>query len=623
MGCEGPIGRIPIWPQTARRVKALRCSWLTQSSRIAIKAERPCRQRSALPWPILQPTEWRLFELVNRCIVFPRIALRGTVAGPCGPNCCGKNHRRPGKTRISWGKPERFSIADQSRGWESKPLAKPPVTAVDGAGDLGQHGWHVTNAASAMERRLSSWPPFPWKLPLAAVAAWLILRLVPVPWWPSGLAPWLATLDDLLSTYAGLQILGWLLTELPSAIGLWREPPTILRDLSLLLIGTAFTVVIVQQQVRINLVSLVTASAVLTAVIGLAAQETLKDLFAGITMQLDPPFRIGDWIALGETRGTVSSLTLMNTVLWTADGSQVVLPNSLVGAEQLKRFRPEDPLGVQITIGLDYGFAPAQALQLLRRVVQRNGRVLRDPAPNIWIDSYGESAIHYTVLAYQAGSSAYGMRDLRSALLQDIWYALRRHGQSIPYPVRDLLTSRRHPDPAQPLVDLPLQRRCDWLAQNAIFSGMSPVQVEQLAASSRVLAFAPAEAVVVEGDQDDDLYQLISGSLQVSRKQAGSDEEMLVTVLHPGDIFGEMSLLLDAPRSATVRALEEVVLLQVSRTHLAPLMADDPLLLEQLAAVVSQRRLQLDRLEAESVKDVDVDILSRMRHLFGSLLHAS
>ena len=474
-----------------------------------------------------------------------------------------------------------------------------------------------------MERRFSSLPPFPWRLPLAALVAWVILRLVPAHWWPSGLGMWLAILDDLLTTYAVLQILGWLLTELPAAIGLWREPPTILRDLSLLLIATAFTVVIVQQQVRINLVSLVTASAVLTAVIGLAAQETLKDLFAGITMQLDPPFHIGDWIALGETRGTVSSLTLMNTVLRTLDGSQVVLPNSFVGEEQLKRFRPDDPLGVQISIGLDYGFPPAQALQLLRRVLHNNSRVLLDPEPNVWIDAYGESAILYTLLAYQAGSSTYGMRDLRSALLQDIWYALKRQGQSIPFPVRDLLTPRRHQDQGHQLVDLTLDRRCEWLARNAIFSGMSSAQVEQLALSSRALAFAPAEAVVVEGDQDDDLYQLISGSLQVSRRQSGSDEEMLVTVLHPGDIFGEMSLLLDAPRSATVRALEEVVLLQVKRTHLAPLMADDPLLLEQLAAVVSARQRQLDQLDAVSAKVGDIDILSRMKNLFGSFLHSS
>ncbi|MBM5801385.1 MAG: hypothetical protein FJ077_11275, partial [Cyanobacteria bacterium K_DeepCast_35m_m2_023] len=104
-----------------------------------------------------------------------------------------------------------------------------------------------------MLRRFGTLPSIPWRLPVVALLSWLMLRAVPDPWWPSALAPWLAILDDLLITYAGLQLLGWLLTEVPSAIGLWREPPTILRDLCLLLIATATTVVIVQQQVRINL----------------------------------------------------------------------------------------------------------------------------------------------------------------------------------------------------------------------------------------------------------------------------------------------------------------------------------------------------------------------------------
>ena len=465
-------------------------------------------------------------------------------------------------------------------------------------------------------------PPVPWRLPLAALLVWLLMRTIPMVWWPAGLAPWMATLDDLLASYAGLQILAWLLTDLPSAVGLWRPPPRIMRDLSMLLIGTALTVVIVQQQVKINLVSLVTASAVLTAVIGLAAQETLKDLFAGITLQLDPPFRLGDWIALGDTRGVVTGFTLMNTELATMDGSRVVLPNSFVGEEQLRRFRPEDPLGVHFSIGLDYSFPPAQAIALLRRVVQSNSRVLAEPPPQVWLDRYGDNAILYDLLAYQSGSTSYSMRDLRSALLQEIWYALHRHGQTIPYPVRVVHPARHTAtESGDQLAQFNLDQRLGALSCNELFAGLRPSQLEQLAQGACTVLFGPGEAVVLQGDQQDDhLYQVINGTLEVSRLNDEGEAPIVVATLTQGAIFGEMSLLLDAPRSATVRAIDEVMLLKVNRSSLAPLLEADPSLYEQLAGVVDQRRRELEQLQLDHARGGELDILSRMKQLFGALL---
>lgn len=94
----------------------------------------------------------------------------------------------------------------------------------------------------------------------------------------------------------------------------------------------------------------------LTAVIGLAAQESLKDLFAGVELQLDPPFREGDWISVGEENGVVESPHLMNSRLHRRDGSTVTLPNNPVA---------DNPL------------------------------VLVDPAPNVLVTAYEDSLIRY------------------------------------------------------------------------------------------------------------------------------------------------------------------------------------------------------------------------------------
>jgi len=472
----------------------------------------------------------------------------------------------------------------------------------------------------AMLRWVSRLPPLPWRLCLAALAARFLLQDAALAVVPAGLSPWLACLDELLFSYAALLLGTWVLVDVPTSLALWRQPPRILRDLSLMLIGTAITVVIVQQQVRINLVSLVTASAVLTAVIGLAAQETLKDLFAGITLQLDPPFKLGDWIALGEVRGVVTGFTLMNTELSNLDGSKVVLPNSFVAEEQLRRFRAEDPLGVHFSIGLDYSFPPAQAQQLLLKVLHNNPWVLSEPPSRVWIDTFAESAIAYEILAYKAGSAQFAMRDFRSALLLDIWYALRRQGQSIPFPVRQLKAPHSSTSLHAGGDGQALTQRLRELERNPLFAALDQNQLQLLAGLTSTQVYAPGEAVVVEGDLDGDLYQVISGSLEVTTTQPESGQELLVSILSRGDLFGEMSLLLDSPRSATVRAVDEVVLLQVQRHHLAPILEADPLLYEQFAKIVQERRQELASVVNDSNDQPNIDVIRKMKDLFAALL---
>lgn len=473
-----------------------------------------------------------------------------------------------------------------------------------------------------MQRWIGGLPPLPWRICLVALLTRVLLGGALPVWVPTALRPWLSSLDELVISYAALLLVAWLVYDLPASLKLWRSPPKILRDLTLLLIASALTVVIVQQQVRINLVSLVTASAVLTAVIGLAAQETLKDLFAGMTLQLDPPFRQGDWIAIGDAEGIVTSLSLMNTELTIFDGSVVVFPNSIVAEGKLKRHRPDDPLRVHFKIGLDYSFPPAQACRLLHEALQRNRLVLAEPAPRVWVDSYADSAIVYEVLAFSESCPRFPFRDLRSALLIQIWYALKRVGQSIPFPVRQLQPHRRPGQAAEALVNAAIAERFAALSRNVLFSGLDEHQREQLALLTRVEDYAPGEAVVVEDDDDDDLFQVLSGRLDVWRDQSSSSEpgQQWLAELKADDIFGEMSLLLDAPRSATVRAVDAVRLLRVKRDDIAPLLAQDPHLLEQLALIVDQRRRSSQALDGEKTADPSHDILATMKSLFDSLL---
>lgn len=458
----------------------------------------------------------------------------------------------------------------------------------------------------------------PIRLPLVAIPVWLLSGAVPIQLLPLELRPWWLTVTSLVIGYALILSGGWFFLDLPAALGLWGKPPKILRDLGLLALGAGLTVVVLQQQARINLVGLVTTSAVLTAVIGLAAQETLKDLFAGITLQLDTPFREGDWIELEGFRGYVVSLTLMNTLVRSVDGALQVLPNSKVAQEILRRYGPGDPVGNRFSIGLDYGLPPSQARQLLREVIRQHPTVLRDPESQVWVGSFDESWITYDLLIWQPFCGDAGRFQLRSELLEQFWYALHRAGHTVPYPVRELRPKR--PAPPGPEVELssPEQRQ-RLLRSNHLFADLSEAQLGDLAALSVIRQFGPGETIVSEGEAGDSLYQLVRGQVEVL-KASPEGPARSVARLNTGEIFGEMTLCLDAPRSATVRALGECLLLEVSRQALQPLLSADASLLERLAGLVAARRAQLDQMRRETSQLPDTQLFERMRQLFSSLL---
>lgn len=459
-------------------------------------------------------------------------------------------------------------------------------------------------------------PELPLRLGLLALLCWTLLPLLEGTALPATYLPWLALLDDLLLALATLRLSFWLSLELPAGLGWWRRPPQLLLQLLMLGVGTLITVVIVRESARFDLMGLVTTSAVLTAVIGLAAQESLKDLFAGLELQLGDDFSVGDWLELDdEVQGIVESITWRDTMLRNRDGCRLIIPNSKVTEEVLTNRSISGVACNRFSIGLDYGFAPARARALLSGVLSQHPLVLGTPAPQVRLLEFGESAITYELQVWQREMNLQAVLNLRSELLEQIWYALQRAGQSIPFPVRELQRRRQASEPAPTAAGTALEL-------GGLFAELADEQRQQLAAAGSLLHFGPGEAIVREGETGDCLYQVLLGRVQVL-KAVGPTRQVPVRQLGPGDLFGEMTLLLDAPRSATVRALEECRLLRLDRSAVAPLLQARPELLDQLAQEVSRRHEELDQLSQAAGQPTDIGLLGTMRRLFQAVTGSS
>lgn len=481
------------------------------------------------------------------------------------------------------------------------------ITALAGAALL---------VATAQVCRARSLPPPPLRLGLLALASWLLLALLPAALVPLPYRLWLLISDELLACFAAIRLLLWALLELPGSLRWWPSPPELIIQLLSLGSWAVATVLVVRESARFDLINLVATSAVLTAVIGLAAQEALKDLFSGLELRLADDFALGDWLELSDgRRGIVVGFSWRETRLRTVDDCLLLVPNSQITSGILTNRSSFGACCDCFEVSLDYDFPPGRALPLLQQVALQHPLVLAEPAPVVRLKAFLDSAINYELQVWQKAVGERARLDLRSELLQQIWYSVQRQGQSFPFPVREIRPRRAALPPEhrqQPSLDL-----CRLaLASVPMFADLSEEQLQLLVADCQLLLYGPGETVVREGAEGHSLFCLLQGRVEVV-KQLAEDRNVRVRELAAGDVFGEMTLFLDAPRSATVRTLQECQLLRVGRPAVRRLLELNPALLERLAALVGARQAELEQLGRDQQHERSQGLLETMRRLFG------
>ena len=461
-----------------------------------------------------------------------------------------------------------------------------------------------------------SLPRFPWRIASLSLLAWGLEHSFNWSATNPVLRTSVALADNLFLALAITRAGVWLFLEVLPHYRVIGAVPKIMRDLLFVVISSLLVVISLQQQAQIDVVGLIATSAVLTAILGLAAQEPLKDLIGGVSLQLERVLRDGDWVELDGQIGRVSSVGWRDTNLRCIDGSRLVLPNTKVTSSVLRNFSSYGPFGNRLFIGLDYTLPPAQARLLMLQLARQHPLVLDSPAPVVRIASFDDSAIRYEWLVWQKD---YAQRlRLKGDLMEQLWYALRREGHSIPFPVRDVRLQQ-----IEPATSLSEQRThsefAELLCIHPLFAALTQQQRERIDHTVQFATYGQGETIVSEGQTGDSMFMICRGQATVSRRiQKG--ESFTVAQLGAGDVFGEMTLCTGEPRSATVRTRSECELAEITRFNLAQLFDEDPSLLERFGDLVSRRQAELRQLEAEAASAQREDLARRMRRLFNSLL---
>jgi small-conductance mechanosensitive channel len=392
------------------------------------------------------------------------------------------------------------------------------------------------------------------------------------------------------------------------------EAPTLVRNIfSIVAFAALFFLIFTSIFPDANLGALFTTSAIFGVILGLALQDTLGNFFAGISLQADRPFQVGDVITVGVQRhsGVVEEITWRAVKIRTFQNHVVLISNSTAAKEPIE-VCPRNNLNARLVFfNTLFTDSPAKTIHVVREAVREADNVSQKVAPIVRIRNLGDSGVEYEVKYWLDDYAKYN--DTDALVRQRIWYAFRRANLNFAYPTRSLLVERK-PKPDRDGDGGAIVER---LAAVDIFAPLSSEETGMLARAATSHVFAPGETVIRAGDPGSSMFVVHKGRVTVQVSENGRPRT--VATLSDGAFFGEMALFTGEPRTANVVALEETEVFEIGHAAMKRVFDTNPDLVESLSHIIAERRQGLVASEDPSVRNEDssAGILSSIRRFFG------
>ncbi|MEI8139664.1 MAG: mechanosensitive ion channel family protein [bacterium] len=370
----------------------------------------------------------------------------------------------------------------------------------------------------------------------------------------------------------------------------WRKRPQVpllLRDIGRWVLSLVALILIIRGFFPgVNLDIFAMSSLVVGYIVGNATQDTLGNLFAGLALNTERPFQIGDWVTVSGNTGRVVDTTWRATRLRTKSEDYIIIPNASIARDAIINYsRPTTQHGCYLPIGVDYESPPNAVRSAILSVLADIPEVLSSPAPVANLTGYGDFSMNFTIKFFIADYSQ--LDPIQSMVMDRLWYVFKRQGIGIPYPIQDVRLSNRVVSERN-ILEVNRKAVRDLVKRVELFQSLSDAECEGLVASVDTVPFAAGETLCREGDPGDSFYVIRSGTVVV--KIRGTDGVSVeVARLSKGQFFGEMSLLTGERRMASVVADEDVEVVRVSSQDFAALLKANSELASKLAAALEKR----------------------------------
>ncbi|MGB3238817.1 MAG: mechanosensitive ion channel domain-containing protein [Geitlerinemataceae cyanobacterium] len=413
--------------------------------------------------------------------------------------------------------------------------------------------------------------------------------------------------------------------------------------------------IVVLHGLGIDLSSLAVIAGVVGLGVGIGLQNLSSNFISGLTLLFERPVKVGDFIEVDELLGTVEKISFRSTIIRTLDGVFAIVPNSQFVDRKVVNWSYKDPrCRLHIPIGVAYGTEPVIVTEALIAVAHLEKEVLRYPSPKVWFTGFGDSSLNFELLVWI--ESPPDKEVIQSSLNFRIEDEFRKRDISIPFPQRDIWIRQSEPHQLESLQDSlavatenyngngkhsdsdfhrgdrthvsssassnsVVKSPNNWTLRELMrrisyFEGCTDLEIRKLIEYGYRQVFTRGQVVCQENDPGDSFYIILTGSVEVISERSGQ----YIATLHQGEFFGEMSLLMGLPRTATVRTSDDSVIFIVEHHDLQKLLIEQPSLADEIAQKLSERQQALRELgllaDENSEETPFFWIRNRLRMLF-------
>jgi small-conductance mechanosensitive channel len=357
---------------------------------------------------------------------------------------------------------------------------------------------------------------------------------------------------------------------------------------------------------------LVATSGIIAIVLGLALQNTLGDVFSGLSLNIEKPYRVGDEILLeGGAEGEVVEVNWRSTHLRNAANDIVIVPNSAVAKIRIQNHSAGTRrYSSSLTVIVDNRNEPELAIEILKQAAMTCPSIVEHPAPSVEATEIKGDRTTYVI--YFSTISIASAGEARSQLITQLYKRIRpvvapRASSALAAP--PVLADSR------PLFLFPEN---ELLYHIPLLESLSDAEKAKLNAKTIRRHFEIGDKILEQGTEIYSAHFVFSGVIQVTRKV--QDGRVLdFRRLGPGDSFGDISLLTGMQSPGTFTALTSGLLFELCSSDLKPILESRPELMESLshsASVIQQFVAMFDKASIQPVAIEQRDLLTRIKTFF-------
>ena len=397
-----------------------------------------------------------------------------------------------------------------------------------------------------------------------------------------------------------------------------KKPPKLLVDILNIIIIFIAIIIISKGVFSKSVFSFITAGGLLTTAIIWALQDFVKDVFSGAILDIESPYKVGDWLRLDDKiDGEVVRIDWRTTTIHTVTEEIIHLPNSYFTKNKYGNLsRPNRWYWSYFTIDLDFEIPIDRACRIMASAAV-NSNLLYNKNCQVYAKEIIGANVRYIVR--HAALDKDIIHEARHEVLSLIISELKDNNIELSHYLGEYSINQKRNN-IEKIDETPDKK--EIIKSVDLFEKLSEEYIEKIIKNSKDHFISQRKKIVSQGDEGSSIYIIAEGVAEVLVTKESIDIETSLVLLKKGDYFGERALFLGDERNATVIAKSDILIYEIPREIFMPIIEEMPSALEHLSYVIAKRdasRLKsLDETSISEKKDEITTIFNAIKKFFGS-----